>query len=303
MIFMASFWDVQSQNKMLSYALVLGIIPIIIALAWFASWFFEGGEFILLLAVIFSIIYSVGGYYYGDKIVLSVSGATPADERQYAYLHNLCEGLAISAGLPKPKIYVINDPSPNAFATGRDPKHASIAVTSGLIQRMDRAELEGVIGHEMSHIRNYDIKFMTTVVVLVGLVSILAEMIGRMLWWGGGSNGRGKGGSNGLLMIVGIILVIFGPLMAQLVRLAISRKREFLADASAAQLTRNPAGLASALEKLKSAPKMKNVNDATASLFISNPSGGAKKGFFDSVANLFSTHPPLDERIRILRSM
>jgi heat shock protein HtpX len=302
MIFMASFWDVQNQNKMLSYALVLGIIPIIIALAWFASWFFEGGEWILLLAVIFSIIYSIGGYYYGDKIVLSVSGAKLADGKQYIYLHNLCEGLALSAGIPKPKVYVIEDPSPNAFATGRDPKNASIAVTTGLMQRMDRAELEGVIGHEMSHIRNYDIKFMTTVVVLVGLVSILAEMIGRMFWFGGGNNGRGRGG-NGLLMIVGIFLVIFGPLMAQLVRLAISRKREFLADASAAQLTRNPDGLASALEKLKSAPKMKNVNDATSSLFISNPAGGGKKGFFDSVANIFSTHPPLDERIAALRSM
>ncbi|MFH1306098.1 MAG: M48 family metallopeptidase [Candidatus Micrarchaeota archaeon] len=298
---MASFWDVQMENKLFSYGLVALMIPIIIVLVWFASWFFEGGEWLFPLAIIFSIVYSIGGYYHGDKVVLSVSGAKPADEKEHIYLHNVAEGLALAAGIPKPKLYVIQDASPNAFATGRDPKHASIAVTTGLIQKMNRAELEGVIAHEMSHIRNFDIRFMTTVVVLVGLISILANMMGRMFWFGRGRSDR-KGG--GILMVIGIILVIFGPLLAQLVKLAISRKREYLADASAAQLTRNPDGLASALEKLKTAPAMKNANEATAPLFISSPDGGQrKKSFIDSVSHVFSTHPPLDERIKTLRAM
>ena len=299
---MASFWEAQNQNKYLSYALVGAMIPIIIVLAWFASQFFEGGEFLLPFAFVFSIIYSIGGYFYGDKIVLSVSGAKPADGKDLTYLRNVTEGLALAAGLPNPKLYIIEDASPNAFATGRDPKHASIAVTRGLVEKMNRAELEGVIAHEMSHIRNYDIRFMTTVIVLVGLISILANMIGRMFWFSRGGNNRE--GNNGALMVIGIILVIFGPLIGQLVRLAISRKREYLADASAAQLTRNPEGLASALEKLKTAAPLKNANDTTASLFISDPTGSErKKSFVDSIGHIFSTHPPLDSRIKSLRSM
>lgn len=299
---MASFWDIQNQNKYLSYLLVAAMIPIIAGLGYFASWFFEGGEFLIVFAMVFSIIYSIGGYFYGDKIVLSVSGAKPVEGKDLTYLQNITEGLALAAGLPTPKLYIIEDQSPNAFATGRDPNHASIAVTRGLINQMNRAELEGVIAHEMSHVKNYDIRFMTTVIVLVGLISILANMIGHMFWFSrGGSN---REGNNGALMVIGIILVIFGPLIGQLVRLAISRKREFLADASAAQLTRNPEGLASALEKLKTAAPLRNANDTTASLFISDPTGSErKKSFVDSIGHIFSTHPPIDERIKSLRSM
>ncbi|PIT84061.1 zinc metalloprotease HtpX [Candidatus Micrarchaeota archaeon CG10_big_fil_rev_8_21_14_0_10_45_29] len=300
-VFMASFWDIQRKNKLYSYALVGAMIPIVIVLVWFAGYIFDGGSWIFPFAIALSLIYSIGGYYYGDKIVLSASGAKLAEGKDFTYLNNVCEGLSLAAGIPTPKLYVMNDSSPNAFATGRDPKHASIAVTTGLMQKMNRSEIEGVIAHEMSHIKNFDIKFMTAVVVLVGLISIIAEMMGRMFWFGRGND---RGGKNGLLLIIGIFLVIFGPLMAQLVRLAISRKREFLADASAAQLTRNPGGLASALEKLKGSPALKKANDATAPLFISDPSGaGEKKSFFTSVSHLFSTHPPLDARIKALKGM
>jgi len=299
---MASFWDVQNQNKWQSYLLVALMMPIIIGLAWFASWFFEGGELILPFAILFSIVYSIGGYFYGDKIVLATTGAKLAQGNDYVYLQNVTEGLALAAGIPKPKLYVIEDQSPNAFATGRDPKHASIAVTRGLIDKMNRAELEGVIAHEMSHIKNFDIRFMTTVVVLVGLVAILSQIIGRMFFFSGGRGSSDKKGGNAIIMVIGILLVILGPIAAHLVKFAISRKREYLADASAAQLTRNPDGLASALEKLKSAPAMAKSDDATASLFISNPAG-SKKSFSESISGLFSTHPPLDERIKILRSM
>jgi len=300
---MASFWDVQRKNKLYSYALVLAILAIIIVMGYFASELFYGGSWILPVAVVLSIIYSIGGYFYGDKVVLAVSGAKPADEKEHAYLVNVTEGLALAAGIPKPKLYVMQDKSPNAFATGRDPAHASIAVTTGLLERMSRAELEGVLAHEMSHVRNFDTRFMTAVIVLVGLVSILANMIGRMAWFGMGRRDERDGRGSGILMAIGILLVVFGPILAQLVRLAISRKREFLADASGAQLTRNPDGLADALEKLKSAAPMQNANSATAPLFISDPSGGKKQSFFDGVANLFSTHPPLDERIKMLRAM
>lgn len=292
---MASFWDVQNRNKLYSYALMFGVFAIVLALSWFISYAFDYGFALLPFAVLLSLIYAVGGYWYSDKIVLSIAGARPADERTEAYLANTVEGLAMAAGIPKPRIYVINDPSPNAFATGRDPEHAVIAVTTGLLQRMDRAELEGVLGHEMSHIRNFDTRFMTTVIVLVGLISILSDFAARMMWFGRSRDREERGSSNGLVMIVGLILIILGPIVGTLVQLAISRKREFYADASAAQLTRNPEGLASALEKLKNAPAVQNASSTTASLYISNPLG--------KVSGLFSTHPPLDERIKALREM
>ncbi|MFH1094831.1 MAG: M48 family metallopeptidase [Candidatus Micrarchaeota archaeon] len=303
---MASFWDVQRKNTLYSYGLVLLFIPLIAGLGLVASNLFYGGAWIFPVAILFAIFYSIGGYWFGDSVVLAVSGAHPADERAQAYLINTVEGLALAAGIPKPKLYVIDDPSPNAFATGRDPAHASIAVTSGLLSTMNREQLEGVLSHEMSHIRNFDTRFMTVVIVLVGLVAILANMLSNMFFFGSmrrDDNERGGGG--GLLMILGLVLIILGPLFAQLVRLAISRKREFLADASGAQLSRNPEGLASALERLKGAAPMSNANSDTPPLFISDPAGGekGKKSLGQSVANLFSTHPPLDERIKALRSM
>lgn len=296
---MASFWDIQQANKMKSWLLMLLIIPIVAALVWVAGYLFSGGQWILPIAIIFSIIYSIGGYFFGDKVVLALHNARPADPQKDAYLFNTVEGLAIAAQIPKPKIYIIDDPSPNAFATGRDPEHASIAVTSGLYKMMNRQELEGVLAHEISHIKNFDSRFMTLVIVLVGLVSILADMIGRGLAYGGGGSRRERG--SGALALLGLVLVILAPIIAKLIQLAISRSREFLADASAAQLTRNPQGLASALEKLKTAPPLQTASATTAALFISNPMGKGDIG--EKILGLFSTHPPLDERIKALRSM
>jgi len=299
---MASFWDVQRANKTKSWLLIALVIPIVAGLVWFAGYVFDGGGWILPFAIIISILYAAGGYFYGDKLVLAMHGARAADERKDAYICNTVEGLALAAQIPKPKVYIIDDPSPNAFATGRDPQHASIAVTSGLLAIMDRAELEGVLGHEMSHIRNFDSRFMTLTIVLVGLVAILANMIGRGMMFGGGSRDRERG--NGLVMILGLLMIILAPILATLVQLAISRSRERLADASAAQLTRNPGGLADALEKLKGTPPLRSASPTTAGLFISDPvHGGGKKGIGQSLSGLFSTHPPLEERIKALRAM
>ncbi|VVC02360.1 Protease HtpX [uncultured archaeon] len=299
----SSFWDVQRANKTKSWLLIALIIPLVSGLVYFAGYFFAGGEWILPIAIIFSLIYAAGGYFFGDKLVLAMHGARAADETKDAYLCNTIEGLALAAQIPKPKAYIIEDASPNAFATGRDPQHASIAVTSGLLAIMNRAELEGVLGHEMSHIKNFDSRFMTLTIVLVGLVAIIANMIGRGMWFGGGNRDRDRGG-NGLLMIIGLLMVILAPILAQLVQLAISRSRERLADASAAQLTRNPEGLANALEKLKGTPPLHSASPTTAGLFISDPvHGGDKKGIAQHVMGLFSTHPPLDERIKALRAM
>jgi len=292
---MASFWDVQQKNKIYSYALIIVMLVIVALMISFISYAFRYGSFMVPVAIFISLIYAIGGYWYSDKIVLGISGARPADEKTEAYLSNTVDGLAMAAGIPRPKIYVISDPSPNAFATGRDPQHAVIAVTSGLLGKMNRAELEGVLAHEMSHIRNFDTRFMTTVIVLVGLVSILGQFAGRMFWFGGGRGRDREDRGGGLIMVLGILLVVLGPIAGTLVQLAISRKREFLADASAAQLTRNPEGLANALEKLKNAPPVQNADSTTASLYISNPLG--------KVGGLFATHPPLDERIKVLRSM
>ncbi len=293
---MSSFWDVQSSNRTKSYLLLVAVFAVVAAMVASIAYLFDYGEVMVPFALGLSLLYAVGGYWFSDKIVLGIAGARPADEKTEAYLSNTVEGLSLAAGIPRPKIYVINDPSPNAFATGRDPKHAVIAVTTGLLEKMNRAELEGVLAHEMSHIKNFDTLFMTTVIVLVGMISILSHMASRMMWFGGGSSNReGRGGKSGLLMVVGIVLIILGPILGMLVQLAISRKREFLADATGAQFTRNPEGLANALEKLKGAPPIQNANETTASLYISNP--------FGKVSGLFSTHPPLDERIKILRSM
>ncbi|VVB56933.1 Protease HtpX [uncultured archaeon] len=298
----SSFWDVQRANKIKSWALILAVSLIVFALVSFAGWLTDGGEWILPVALVFALIYAAGGYFYGDSIVLAVHGAKPADPQADAYVYNTVEGLALAAQIPKPKLYIIDDPTPNAFATGRDPEHASIAVTTGLYKMMNRQELEGVLAHEMSHIKNFDSRFMTLTIVMVGLVAIMANIIGRGMWLGGGR--RDDRGGGGALAIIGLLLVIFGPFLAQLIQLAISRSREYLADASGAQLTRNPEGLASALEKLKGTPPMRSANSATASLFISDPvHGGDKKGIGQQLTGLFSTHPALDDRIAALRKM
>jgi heat shock protein HtpX len=242
---------------------------------------------------------NIASFWFSDKIALASARAIPADEKEFLELHRIVENLAITAGLPKPRVYIIPDMSPNAFATGRNKEHAAVAVTTGLLQILDRTELEGVIAHELAHIGNRDILLQSMVVVLVGFVSLLSNIFLRSMAWGGGGNSDDrKNGS--LLAIVGIVLLILSPIIAQLIQLAISRKREFLADASGALLTRYPEGLARALHKISSAGiPMKNATDATAHMYISNPFGGAINGLH----KLFMTHPPVEARIKALIGM
>jgi heat shock protein HtpX len=242
---------------------------------------------------------NIVSYWYSDKIALSLAKAHPVTREQYFDLYNSVENLAITAGLPMPRVYIIEDSSPNAFATGRDKKHAVIAVTTGLLSLMNKTELEGVIAHEMSHIGNKDMLVSTVAVVLAGFVSIASDMMIRSAIFGGHSDDN-KG--NGIFAIVGIVLAVLAPVFATLIQLAISRKREYLADATGVLLTRYPEGLASALEKLQEYGRpMKTQSNAIAHLYISNPLGSGK--FTKKVSNLFSTHPPLEERVKILRSM
>jgi heat shock protein HtpX len=275
-------------------------LAVIVALGWFLSYYFNNSG-ILYFAVIFSLVMNFASYYWSDKIVLSMSGARPATDAEFPELHNVVENLAITAGLPKPKIYIMDEQAPNAFATGRNKEHAVVAVTTGLLRIMNRTELEGVIAHELAHVGNRDILLSTVVVVLVGMVSIVADFFIRSTWFGGGRRGgdRGGGGAQAILMVVGVIFVILSPIIAKLIQLAVSRKREFLADASGALLTRYPEGLASALEKLgQYSQPMNHAHNATAHLFISNPFGAKALG---GMSKLFNSHPPIEERIRALR--
>ena len=295
---MATLYTQQTKNIEKTWFLMAVFLAVIVALGYFISYYYNSPG-ILYLAIIFSILMNIASYWYSDKIVLTMSGAVEAKREEFMDLYNTVENLSITAGLPMPKIYVMNDISPNAFATGRNKEHAVVAVTTGLLQILNKTELEGVIAHELSHIGNKDILLSTVVVVLVGFISILANMFMRGAMFGGGRN-REKSEAGGIFMIIGIIFVILSPIVATLIQLAISRKREFLADASGALLTRYPDGLASALQKISNANiPMKNPNHATAHLFISNPFGGAGK----KVSSLFSTHPPVEERIKALMGM
>jgi heat shock protein HtpX len=249
-----------------------------------------------VIAVVFAIVMNVTSYWFSHKLVVAISGARLAPDAEFPELHNLIENLSITAGLPKPKIYIINDPAPNAFATGRDPEHAVVAVTTGLMQMLDRTELEGVIAHELSHIGNRDMLVSTVAVVLVGFVTLISDFFLRATLTGGGNRDNNR---NPILMIVAVALIVLAPIVATLLQLAISRKREFLADASGALLTRYPEGLASALQKIGSyASPMRRANNATAHLFISNPFGPKKA--MSGLAKLFMTHPPIEERIKAL---
>jgi heat shock protein HtpX len=272
---------------------------IIIGLGWFLSYYFND-QLILFWAVGISIFMSFISYWYSDKIVLAISKAKPLEHNENQELYHIVENLCITAGLPLPKIYLIDDPAPNAFATGKNPKNAVVAVTTGLLQTLDRTELEGVIAHELSHVGNRDILIQTIVVVLVGAISLIANMFMRGRFLGGRrKSSNGEGGQIGaILMIVGLVFMILSPLIGKLIQLAISRKREYLADASGSLLTRYPEGLASALEKISRSPmQLRTANSATAHLYIANPFKGKK------LINLFSTHPPIEERIKRLREM
>lgn len=297
---MATVYTEQTKNIRRTWLLMTLFLIIVVGLGYFISYFYNSPG-ILYSAIIFSLFMNIFSYWYSDKIILSMSNAKEIKREEYIELYNIVENLSITAGLPIPKIYIINDSSPNAFATGRDKDHAVIAVTSGLLKILNKVELEGVIAHELSHIGNRDILLQTVVVVLVGFVSILANIFMRGGMGRGSNNRNNKGG--GILMIVGIILIILSPLFTKLIQLAISRKREFLADSSAVLLTRYPDGLANALNKISTANiPMTNPNNATAHLFIANPFGTKIQSNFANlkISNLFSTHPPVDQRIKAI---
>jgi|TARA_Y100000310_G_scaffold259158_1_gene267769 heat shock protein HtpX len=291
----------QDRNIRKTWLLMLTFFIVVIGVGWAFSYLFNS-PVILWIAVGFSILMNVGAYWYSDKIVLRMSGAKAVARREHKELWNIVENLSITAGLPMPKLYIIGDSAPNAFATGRDEKHAVVAVTTGLLSMLNRTELEGVIAHELSHIQNRDMLVMTVVVVLIGFVVLLSDFFLRMSLFGHAPAARGGDDRMRIVMIIaGFALAILAPIIARLIQLAISRKREFLADASGALLTRYPEGLASALEKISSYKKpMQKANHATAHLFISSPFGGqSARGFLNK---LFMTHPPVSDRVKALRS-
>lgn len=290
-----------SRNKWKSAALVVFFMAFIFLLTWFFEYVTGWGKGGLVLAVIVSMGMAAVGYYSSDKIVLAISRARPVTKDEYPYLYNVVEGLAIAAGLPAPRCYVIDDTAPNAFATGRNPQHAVICVTTGILEKLNRVELEGVIAHEMSHIKNYDVRLQTVVVVMAGVVVLLSDWMLRSFLWGGRRRGsRERGGAGAILIVVGLVLAALSPLIATIIQLAVSRKREFLADASGAMLTRYPAGLASALRKISAdTDPLEAANKATAHLYIVNP----LKNIKGAVNKLFSTHPPIEERIAALEKM
>lgn len=251
------------------------------------------------VALIISGLMALGSYYYSDKLILTMSQAKKIEKKDNPKLYRIVENLSIASGLPVPRVYVINDTAMNAFATGRDPKHAVVCATTGIVERLSETELEGVIAHELSHIKNYDIRVMAIVVILVGLVALMADFFTRSMWYSG--RNRDREGGQSIFLVIGLILAILSPLIATLIQLAISRKREFLADASGALLTRYPEGLALALEKIsQDREPLEAANNATAHLYINNPFKNIDKHWF---SNLFNTHPPIEERIKILRSM
>lgn len=295
------------SNKTKTVVIMAMFLVFVIGLGYFLSWYF-GNYFILVIAVVIAVIQSFVSYYYSDSITLSISGAEVVPrEEPYLDLHRLVENLSITAGIPKPKIYIINDSAPNAFATGRDPQHASLAVTSGLLEKLNKQELEGVVAHEMSHIGNYDIRLMMVIVILVGVVALLSDFFLRWTWFGGGrrsNDSEGGGQLQAVFMIIGIALVILSPIIATLIQLSISRKREFLADATGALLTRYPEGLASALEKIsKDTEPLEVANKATDHLYIASPFKADEEGNRGWLVSLFDTHPPIKERIKKLRAM
>lgn len=295
---MASLYTEQGKNVFRTWMLMGVFLALVIGVGFVMSQYY-GNPGILYIAVAFSLVMNVGAYWFSDKVAIASAGAKPADEKQYLELHRIVENLALTAGLPKPRVYIINDAQPNAFASGRDAAHAVVAVTTGLLATLNRSELEGVIAHELSHVGNRDILVMTVAVVLVGVISMFANIAIRMSYFGVGDRERNN---NPLVLIGFVAAIILAPLAAQLIQLAISRKREFLADASGALLTRYPDALASALAKISAYPApMQRASAATAHLFISNPFGAQKVG--QSVAKLFNTHPPIAERIAALQGV
>jgi heat shock protein HtpX len=296
------------SNKRRSALLVAGFVVVVAVVGAAVGWVIGGGSAVaIVIAVLLAGALAFASYWKSDSVALAVSRAHPADEREYARLHNLVEGLCIASGLPKPGVYVVDDPAPNAFATGRNPQHASIAVTTGLLDQMNRVELEGVVAHELSHIRNYDILVSTLAVTMVGAVALLTDLAIRTMWWNGGRVRRegDHGDHNNPLAFIGFALLIVAPIVAKAMQAAISRQRETLADVSACQMTRYPPGLISALEKLQAdRTATHSASTATAHLWIEQPmSGLGDDGRLSGPHGWFDTHPPLEERIALLREL
>jgi heat shock protein HtpX len=295
---MATLYTQQTKNVEKTWLLMTVFFVVVIAIGWLFS-FYYGNPNILYFFVAFSILMNIFSYWYSDKIVLKLAGAKEASRENNFDLYTTVENLSITAGLPMPKVYIVNDAAPNAFATGRDKEHAVVCATTGLLAILNKTELEGVIAHELSHVGNRDMLLSTVVVVLVGFISILAGVFRNSLFFGGGRRSGNDGEEGAIIMIVGIVLSILAPIVAMLIQLAISRKREFLADASGALLTRYPEGLASALQKISQySQPMVRQSAAIAHLYIADPTGGSKFG--KKISNLFSTHPPIEERIKAL---
>ncbi|MFA5124893.1 MAG: M48 family metallopeptidase [Patescibacteria group bacterium] len=286
------------SNKRRTWLLIIIFTAVILFIGWFIGYYFNYGYGTLVIAAVFSVVMSLFSYYGGDQVALWSAKAQEIKEEDNTYVYHLVENLCITAGIPLPKIYLMPEQAINAFATGRDPAHASIALTVGAVNKLSKLELEGVIAHELSHIKNYDIRLMTIVIVLVGIISLLANWFLRGSLFGRGRSDNDRG--NPALLIIGIILILLSPLVAQLIKLAISRRREYLADASGALLTRYPEGLAGALEKIANDQSvMSSASSATAHLYIANPLKNSRRLF----ANAFSTHPPVEDRISKLKEM
>lgn len=290
-----------ASNKRLSYVLIVVITALLIVLGYAIGMASGIGWFGLVIAVVVAVVMGLTSYFKGDKIVLATSRAKRVTHEDEPQLYNVVEEMAIAAGNPMPAVYTIDDTATNAFATGRNPGHSSIAVTTGLLEKLNREELQGVIAHEMSHVRNYDILFATLVGIMVGAIALMADFFLRWSFWGGGRRRSSGGGQAAIIfLVIGIVMAILAPIAARMVQLAISRRREYLADASGVELTRNPEGLASALEKIAADQEVLEVaNRATAHLYIANPI----KKFEKRARGIFSTHPPIEQRIQVLRAM
>lgn len=295
-----------AANKRRTALLVAAFVLLLVGVGVALNLWLAGGWVGFVAIVVIVGLSSFFSYRNSDKVALGLSRAVPADPVEYARFHNLVEGLCIASGLPKPRLYIVEDDAPNAFATGRDPKHAAIAVTTGLLAKMNRVELEGVLAHELSHIRNYDILVMTIAVTMVGITAAVSDVLLRFMFWGG----RGRDNDNGnnpaaaIFALLGLVLLIFAPIIATLMKYAVSRNREYLADASGVQLTRYPPGLVSALEKLRDdSTVVRTSSKATAHLWIEEPLETAEERGPNRLNHLFATHPPIDDRIRALREM
>ncbi len=304
---MLNVYESVDSNKRKSFLIMVLFVAFVTGVVYLFGKVLGYGLGFIGLALIFSGFASLGSYYYGDKLILALSGARAADKKKDFQFYTVTENLCLAAQVPMPKLYVIDDSAPNAFATGRDPQHAAVCATTGLLQKLNRTELEGVVGHELTHVRNFDTRLMAIVTILIGTVALLADWFMRSLWWGGGRRNRdeeGGGQLQAILLVVAILAAILAPIIGQLIQLAISRRREYLADAGSVMLTRQPNGLIQALEKISADPDpLEAANRATAHLYIINPFKEKSQALVGWFSHLFDTHPPISDRIKALEAM